>query len=157
VLQRVAHYVPLLNVAGIGGQDEVLLGRSQPNGTDASRSGHRHRSDLRGQRGGQPAGERHEERYGIAVAPGGRRADRHAQQRVVVVVVLADRPQPGYQLGAQLHGVAGQDITRLPDRVVDQLDVPVQDVAAHVLDQAAQVADGHGLHLEFYLIFHFIK
>lgn len=62
--------------------------------------------------------------------------------------MLADRTQPGDQLGAQLHGVSGEDITRLPNRVVDQFDVPVQDIAADVFDQAAQVANGYCLYLE---------
>lgn len=53
----------------------------------------------------------------------------------------------GRYLGAQLHWVARQNIARLAYGVVDELDVAVQYVAAHVFDQTAQVADRHRLHL----------
>lgn len=50
-------------------------------------------------------------------------------------------------LSAQLHRIARQHIAGLAYRVVDELDVAVQNVAAHVFDQTAQVADRNGLNL----------
>lgn len=60
VLQRIAHNVPLLDVAGVGGQDEMLLRGGQAHVSNDARPGDGHGADLWGQRHGQPAGERDE-------------------------------------------------------------------------------------------------
>lgn len=98
VHQTVAHDVPQLGVARLRHDDQMLARRRHFD--VAYRTGPRdgHRADLRRQRNWQPTGHRHQQRHRVAVAPGGGRAHRDTQQRVVVLVVLGDRPQPGDEL-----------------------------------------------------------
>lgn len=95
VLQRIAHYVPLLHITRIGGQNQMLLRWGQTDGTYHPSASDSHGAYLWGQRCGQPAGEGHQQRHSIAIAPGCGRAYGHAQQRVIIVIVLPYRTQPG--------------------------------------------------------------
>ena len=54
--------------------------------------------------------------------------------------------EPTNDLSGQLKWIPGNSITRLADGVVDELQVRVEQVASHVLEHAAQVADRDRLH-----------
>lgn len=147
VHKAIIHYVPHLHVSRSWRDNEVLLRGRHIDEPDGPRPSNGHGANLRRKWHRQPASERHQQRNCVPIAPGRSRANGDAEKGVVVLVVLHQGTQPSNQLGAQLHGVPGENVARLANRVINQLNVPVQDVAPHVLQEAPQVADGDRLNL----------
>lgn len=52
-------------------------------------------------------------------------------------------------LWAKLHWITCEHVARLAYCIIDELDIAIQQIAAHMLDEATQIADGDGLNLQY--------
>lgn len=52
-------------------------------------------------------------------------------------------------MSSELHGVSRENITRLSDCIIHQLDITVKDVAANMFNETAQIANRDSLNLKW--------